>query len=103
MAAMLPSSIPYRLDLIYLTGIFELLGALGVWIPRLQRLAGFLLIVMLIGVLPANIYAAVNRIDFAGHGAGPVFLLVRVPFQLFIIWWTYFAIDQAWFRSRRMR
>lgn len=52
MAAMIPSSIPYRIELIYFTGVLELLGAIGVWIPRLQRLTGFLLILMLIGLLP---------------------------------------------------
>lgn len=94
---MVPPSIPYRVGLIYLTGVFELLGAIGVWIPRLMRLAGFLLILMLIGLLPANVYSAINRVDFGGHGAGPAYLLVRVPFQLFVIWWTYFATEQNWF------
>jgi uncharacterized membrane protein len=97
MAAMVPPSIPYRIELIYLTGVFELLGAIVAWIPRLTRLTGFLLILMLIGLLPANIYSAINRVDFGGHGAGPAYLLVRVPFQLFVIWWTYFATEQNWF------
>lgn len=97
MAAMVPPSIPYHVGLIYLTGVLELLGAIGVWIPRLMRLTGFLLILMLIGLLPANVYSAINRVDFGGHGAGPAYLLVRVPFQLFVIWWTYFATEQNWF------
>jgi len=101
MAAMLPPSIPYRIELVYLTGVFELLGAIGVWVPRLVRLTGFLLILMLIAVLPANIYSAINRVEYGGHGAGPVYLLVRVPFQLFVIWWTYFATEQNWFGRRR--
>ena len=96
MAAMLPLSVPYRIELVYLTGIFELLGAVGVWIPRLTRLTGILLILMLIGVLPANIYSAIHRVDFGGHEAGPVYLLARIPFQLFVIWWTYFATRQNW-------
>jgi uncharacterized membrane protein len=94
MAEMIPPSIPYRVELIYVTGIFELLGAIGVWIPRLVRLTGLLLIVMLIAVLPANVYSALNRVEFGGHGAGPAYLLVRVPFQLFVIWWTYFATQR---------
>jgi uncharacterized membrane protein len=97
MAAMIPPSVPYRIGLIYLTGVLELLGAVGVWIPRLTRLTGFLLILMLIGLLPANVYSAINRVDFGGHGVGPAYLLVRVPFQLFVIWWTYFATGQDWF------
>ena len=100
MAEMLPRSIPYRIELIYVTGILELLGAIGVWIPRLTKLTGLLLILMLLGLLPANVYSAFNRVDFGGHGAGPVYLLVRVPFQLFAIWWTYFATEQQWFRRK---
>ena len=100
MAAMLPLNVPYRVELVYLTGILELLGAIGVWIPRLTRLTGFLLIVMLIAILPANIYSAINRVDFGGHEAGPVYLLVRIPFQLFVMWWTYFATEQNWFKQR---
>jgi uncharacterized membrane protein len=100
MAQMLPASVPYRIELIYLTGALELLGAIGVWIPRLRRLTGFLLILMLIGLLPANIYSAINRVEFGGHGAGPAYLLVRIPFQLFAIWWTYFATEQDWFRRK---
>ena len=100
MAAMLPPSVPYRIELIYLTGVLELLGALGVWIRRLMRLTGLLLILMLIGLLPANVYSAINRVDFGGHGAGPAYLLVRIPFQLFAIWWTYFATEQDWFQRK---
>jgi hypothetical protein len=34
MSRMLPPSIPFRLEIIYGTGVFELLGAIGVWIAR---------------------------------------------------------------------
>jgi uncharacterized membrane protein len=100
MATMLPAAVPYRIELVYLTGVLELLGAIGVWIPRLTKLTGLLLILMLIGLLPANIYSAFNRVEFGGHGAGPLYLLVRVPFQLFAIWWTYFATEQEWFSGK---
>jgi uncharacterized membrane protein len=99
MAAMLPLAVPFRIELIYFTGLLELLGAVGVWIPGLTRLTGLLLILMLIGILPANIYSAINRIEFGGHGAGPAYLLIRIPFQLFVIWWTYFATEQKWQRK----
>jgi uncharacterized membrane protein len=99
MSAMLPPSTPYRVGLIYITGVLELLGAIAVWIPSLKRLAGICLILMLVGVLPANIYAALNHVDFGGHAAGAIYLLVRIPFQLFLLWWTYFATEQNWFQS----
>jgi uncharacterized membrane protein len=100
MSAMIPPSVQYRTELIYLTGVLELLGAIGVWTSRLMRLTGILLILMLISLLPANIYSAINRVDFGGHGVGPAYLFVRVPFQLFVIWWTYYATEQAWFNRK---
>ena len=102
MAAMLPSSIPYRVELIYLTGVFELAGAVGVWIPKLMKITGVCLIVMMLAVLPANIYSALNRVEFGGHEHGPIYLLLRVPFQLFVIGWIYFATAQPYRRGRRM-
>ena len=100
MAAMLPPAIPYRMELIYVTGLLELLGAIGLWLPGLMRLTGVCLILMLVGILPANIYSAINHVEFGGHGSGPAYLLIRVPFQLFLIGWTYFATKQHWFQTQ---
>jgi uncharacterized membrane protein len=77
MSQMLPPSVPYRLEIIYLAGVFELLGAIGVWIAPVMRLTGFCLILMLICFLPANIYSAMNHVDFGGHGEGPDYLPFR--------------------------
>ena len=101
MAAMLPPSVPYRVGLIYLTGVFELLGAVGVWIPKLMKITGVCLILMMLAVLPANIYSAFNHVEFGGHEYGPIYLLVRVPFQLFVIAWIYVATEQrSWSRKQ---
>ncbi len=97
-----PPLVPLRLELIYLTGVLELLGAGGIWVPKFMKLTGFCLIMMLIALLPANIYSALNRVDFGGHGAGPIYLLVRIPFQLFVIGWTYFATKQTWLKSDKL-
>ena len=101
MAAMLPPSVPYRVELIYLTGVFELLGAVGVWIPKLMKITGVCLILMMLAVLPANIYAAFNHVEFGGHEYGPIYLLVRVPFQLFVIAWIYVATEQSWWSRKQ--
>ena len=100
MSAMVPPAIPYRVELIYFTGALEFMGAVGVWVPGLIRLTGVCLILMLVGILPANIYSAFNHVEFGGHTAGPAYLLIRVPFQLFVIWWTYLATEQNWFQRR---
>ena len=85
MAEMLPPFVPFRRAIVYITGVLELLGAAGLWIPRLERLTGLCLILMMIGLLPANVYSAFKRVRFGGHGRGPVYLVVRVPFQYLVI------------------
>lgn len=51
------------------------------------------LIAFLILVFPANIYAALNRVDMGGHEWGPMYLFARVPPQLLLIGWAYwFAV-----------
>lgn len=87
---MLPTSVPARLQIIYITGILEILGAIGLLIPSLRKYAAWAFILFLIGVLPANIYSALHRVDFGGHASGPVYLLLRIPFQIFVIAWIYY-------------
>jgi len=100
MAQMLPPSTPFRYEIIYLTGFLELLGAAGLMIPRFVKAAGVYLIFMLAALLPANIYAACNYVNFGGHGIGPIYLVVRVPFQFLLIWLTYWSTGQHWFAAR---
>ena len=95
MARMLPPSVPMRVPLIYVSGVFELLAAVTILVPSLSRYTGIALCIFLLLVLPSNVYAAFQRVDFGGHGAGPTYLLVRVPLQLFLIGWIYwFAVKQ---------
>ncbi len=102
MAEMLPAWVPGRVGIVYVTGILELAGALGLLIPRLSRLAGVCLLLFLICVFPANVFAAVKSVQMGGHEAGPIYLLVRGPFQLLLIWWVYhFAVRSASQRESR--
>ena len=93
MTQMLPPWVPMRVQLIYLTGIFEFLAAIAILIPSLSRYTGIILCIFLVLILPSNIYAAIQRVDFGGHAAGPAYLLVRIPLQLFLIGWIFwFAV-----------
>ncbi len=93
MSEMLPPWVPGRVPIIYVTGVLEIAGAIGLLTSQAYRLAGTCLLLFLVTVLPANIYAALNRVDMGGHGQGPGYLLVRVPLQLVLMGWTYwFAV-----------
>ena len=73
---------------VYVSGVFEILGAIGLLIPRYQRQAAFCLVVLLLAVLPANIYMAVKNVQLDGIMINPILLWLRIPFQGVFIWWV---------------
>ena len=86
----MPTYLVAPLALVYISGIFEILGGLGVLHPRTRRLAGWGLIALLIAVFPANIEMARRAEEFA-EIASPTILFARLPFQIVFIAWVYFA------------
>jgi uncharacterized membrane protein len=96
---MVPPFVPEPELVVTVTGICEVLGAIGLLVPRTRRLAAAALIVMLVAVLPANIYAAQTGVTLRGAAATPV--VPRVALQgLFIglLWWAALARES---NSRR--
>lgn len=94
MSMMIPSFIPYKINIIYLTGIFEILLAVGLLIPKFQIISGWLLIIFLILMLPANIYASLSKINYQKgtfDGNGLSYLWFRIPLQILFIIWTYIS------------
>lgn len=83
-----PPFIPLPELMVYISGVFEILGAVGLLIPRYQRQAAFCLVILLIVVLPANIYMAVKNIQLGGIMIDPILLWLRIPFQGVFIWWV---------------
>jgi uncharacterized membrane protein len=92
MAMMLPAGLPFREASIYVTGVIEVGAAIGLLIPLAWLTVGWLLILFFVLMLPANIYAAVKRVDYQkgtyeGNGTG--YLWFRVPLQILFIVWVY--------------
>jgi uncharacterized membrane protein len=85
-----PPFLPFPLALVYISGVAEILGGIGVLIPSLRAWAGLGLIVLLIAVFPANIYMAVGP-EHAGLGVPPIWLWLRLPLQLVLIAWVAWA------------
>jgi uncharacterized membrane protein len=95
MAMMLPGFIPFKTETVYLTGVIEMVAAVGLLIPRFRLITAWLLIVFFIMILPANVYAAIKHIDYQNgtfEGNGPAYLWFRVPLQILFIVWTYFSV-----------
>lgn len=95
MTAMMPDSLPAKTELVYFTGVCELAAVVGLLWDRTARLASILLVVFFLLVLPANIAGSLKAVNFAGMEYGPLYLLFRVPLQIFFIWWVwYFGIKR---------
>lgn len=94
MAMMLPGFVPFKTEIVYLTGIIEMAAALGLFIPNLRIVTAWLLITFFILTLPANIYAAIKHIDYQKgtfDGNGLIYLWFRIPLQILFIVWTYLS------------
>jgi uncharacterized membrane protein len=86
---MVPPAVPNPELMVTFTGICEILGAVGLLVPRTQRLAAVGLILLLISVLPANVHAAVSGVTLRGAAATP--LVPRIALQLLfigLVWWS---------------
>lgn len=96
MTMMLPDFVPFRKELVYLTGILEAAAAIGLLIGSSREITAILLIIFFMLLLPANIYAALKNVDYQKgtyDGQGLTYLWFRVPLQLFFIAWiVYFSL-----------
>jgi uncharacterized membrane protein len=93
---MLPPALPARTELVWATGVLELLAAIGLLVPRTRRATGVCLAVFYVAVLPANVYAAMHGLGPGDHGPG--YLAFRVPLQLLFIGWALWftrPVDEA--------
>jgi uncharacterized membrane protein len=83
LARMMPRVFPNPMGMVYFTGVCEILGALGILVPRTRPLAGFCLCVFLLAILPANIKAARENLTIGGRVATALWL--RIPMQLLFL------------------
>jgi uncharacterized membrane protein len=89
LVAMVPSVFPRPALLVTLTGIFEIVGAIALQIPKLAFFTATGLFLMLIALFPANILAARHRLSIAGRPATA--LLPRTIIQIVFLVALWFA------------
>ena len=85
----MPPYLPAHLELVYLSGVAEIAGGLGVLVPAVRKLAGQGLILLLLAVFPANLHMALHPEAFPD--AAPLALYARLPMQAVFILWAYWA------------
>jgi uncharacterized membrane protein len=92
--AMMPGFLPAPLALVYISGIAEIAGGLGLILPATRRLAAWGLVALFLAVFPANINMAINDLPLGSRAIPAWALWARLPLQLVLIAWAF------WFTRR---
>ena len=98
--SIVPSFLPEPLLLVYLSGVAEVAGGVGILVPRVRRAAGWGLIALYIAVFPANIHMAVNQVPLGDAQVPAWALWLRLPLQAVFIAWAWWVAAGAERRAR---
>ena len=88
--SIVPPYLPYHLELVYISGLFEILFGLLILFPKYRYYGAIGLILLLIAVFPANIYLAQSKEAQEAVGATQEIATWRLPIQGVLIWIAYY-------------
>ena len=89
--SIMPPYLPAHLELVYLSGVAEIAGGLGVLFAATRAWARLGLIALLVAVYPANIHMALNPERYIADGVPLFALYARLPFQFLFMAWVWWA------------
>ncbi len=82
----MPDYLPAHHFLVLLSGVFEVLGGVGLMVPATRKFSGYGLIALLAAVFPANVFMLQKSSEFPNI---PVALLwLRLPLQALVMYWV---------------
>lgn len=85
--SIVPPYLPWPGALVAISGIAEIVLAIGLWIPGWSRAAAWGLAALLIAVFPANLHMWMHPGLYPN--IAPSALLWRLPIQGFLVAWAY--------------
>lgn len=86
----MPPWLPAHQQLVFLSGVAEVVLGIAILVPKLQRPAAWGVIALLVAVFPANIHMAVHEIAPMGLTSPPVWVFwARLPLQGLLIGWAW--------------
>ncbi|MCK9247654.1 MAG: hypothetical protein M0P31_01560 [Solirubrobacteraceae bacterium] len=84
----MPDYLPAHRELVYASGVAEIVGGAATMRPRTRRFGAWLSAATLLGVLPANVHMYQHPERFPEVPGGRRSLLLRLPFQLVFLAWA---------------
>jgi len=92
--AMMPPWLPAAAALVLVSGVFEILGGIGVLVPATRVIAGWGLIALLFAVFPANVQMLLNARAAHASASTMAVLVARLPLQVLLVYWVFRATVQ---------
>jgi uncharacterized membrane protein len=86
--AIVPAWLPAPRALVLVSGAFEILGGVGLLVPRARRAASLGLVALYVAVFPANVNMAVNHLGLGDAEVPTWALWARLPLQLVLCAWA---------------
>lgn len=83
----MPPWLPWHLEIVYFSGVCEILLGILLLPRRTRRVAAWLIIALLIAVYPANIQMFINYLNEDNPQLW--IAIVRLPIQIFLVWWAW--------------
>ena len=87
----MPPWLPAPMALVLISGVFEILGGVGVLVPATRVAAGWGLIALLTAIFPANVQMLLNARVAHASSLWMMGLIARLPLQAALIYWVFRA------------
>jgi len=85
--SIVPDYLPAHRELVLISGAAEIAGGVGLLIPQTRRTAAWGIVLLLIAVMPANLWMAQHPERYPGVPLWAIWL--RLPLQAPLIWWAW--------------
>ena len=88
--SIMPPWVPAHKAMVLLSGVFEILGGVGLLLRPTRKLAMWGILALLVAVYPANIHMAMNP-ELYAHLGPEIGLYARLPMQFVFmatVWWA---------------
>ena len=89
----MPEYIPNHKAMVFWSGVFEILGGIGIMIPFSRTISAIGLILLLIVVFPANLDMFQKAYKKRAFSLYTLATLIRLPIQFLLIYWVYVAAE----------
>ncbi|MBO6522847.1 MAG: hypothetical protein JJ971_03405 [Balneolaceae bacterium] len=89
----MPDYVPHHKAMVLWSGVFEVLGGIGIMIPFSKTFSAIGLILLLIAVFPANIDMFRKAYKNRGFTLFTLATLIRLPIQFWLMYWVFAAAE----------